>query len=69
VKGNNVEHWLNGSKVLAYELGSDALKEHIAKSKFKGMKSFGVKVASPILLQDHNDEFAFRNIKIRPATK
>ncbi|MGV3531599.1 MAG: 3-keto-disaccharide hydrolase [Chthoniobacteraceae bacterium] len=69
VKGNQVEHWLNGKQVLAYELGSDALKEKIAKSKFKDVKGFGVKTPSPILLQDHNDELAFRNIKIRPLTK
>lgn len=69
VQGNQVEHWLNGKQVLAYELGSDALKAQIAKSKFKGMKEFGVKTKSPILLQDHNDEFAFRNIKIRPMAQ
>ena len=69
MKGNQVEHWLNGKQVLAYELGSDALKEKIAKSKFKDVKGFGVKTPSPILLQDHNDEIAFRNIKIRPLTK
>lgn len=69
VKGNHVEHWLNGKQVLAYELGSDALKEKIAKSKFKDVKGFGVKTPSPILLQDHNDELAFRNIKIRPLSE
>ncbi len=69
VRGNNVEHWLNGKQVLAYEFGSDSLKAGIAKSKFKGMATFGVKTTSPILLQDHNDELAFRNIKVRPVAK
>ena len=69
VKGNHVEHWLNGKQVLAYEFGSEALKEKIAKSKFKSTKGFGEKATSPILLQDHNDELAFRNIKIRTAAK
>ena len=68
VKGNHVEHWLNGKQVLAYELGSEALKRKIARSKFKSTAGFGVKTPSPILLQDHNDELAFRNLKIRPLT-
>jgi hypothetical protein len=36
VRGTHVEHWLNGTKVLAYELGSEPVKDGIEKSKFKG---------------------------------
>lgn len=64
VKGNHVEHWLNGRKVVAYELGSPALKAAIAKSKFKDVAGFGTKMAGHILLQDHGDEVSFRNIRI-----
>ncbi len=63
--GNHVEHWLNGKKVLEYELGSDALKAAIAKSKFKNAPGFGEKISGHIMLTDHGDECAFRNIKIR----
>lgn len=66
VKGNQVEHYLNGSKTVAFEFGSEALKKAIAESKFKNAKGWGEKVSSPILLQDHNEETSFRNIKIRP---
>lgn len=65
VKGNHVEHWLNGAKIVEYEFGSDALKAKIAKSKYKDNKDFGEKRKSPILLQDHGDAVAFRNIRIR----
>jgi Domain of Unknown Function (DUF1080) len=65
VNGNKVEHWLNGAKTVEFELGSDALKTLVAKSKYKNAAGFGVKKAGPILLQDHGDECAFRNIKIR----
>jgi len=68
VKGNKVEHWLNGKKVLAYELGSDELKAAKAKSKFKDEPGWGTKLKGRILLQDHGDEIAFRDIKILVGT-
>lgn len=68
VKGNHVEHWLNGEKVLEYECGSPELKAAIANSKFKNAKGFGEKIKGHIMLTDHSDECWFRNIKIRVLT-
>ena len=65
VRGNRVEHWLNGRNVLTYELGSAAVKAGIEKSKFKGHPGFGEKVAGPIMLTYHQDECWYRNLKIR----
>jgi 3-keto-disaccharide hydrolase len=65
VRGTRVEHWLNGTKVLAYELGSQAVKEGIAKSKFKGHPGFGEKITGHIMLTYHQDECWYRNLKIR----
>jgi hypothetical protein len=65
VKGNHVEHWLNGAKVLEYELGSEEVKAAVANSKFKGVKGFGEKLKGHILLTDHGSEAWFRNIRIR----
>ena len=65
VKGMHVEHWLNGAKVLEYELGSDALKAAIAKSKFKTVEGFGTRFPGRLLLQDHGDEIFIRNLKLR----
>jgi len=65
VKGNHAEHWLNGTKVLEYELGSDAVKAAVAHSKFKNVAGFGARIKGHILLQDHTGEVSFRNIKIR----
>jgi len=65
VKGNHVEHWLNGAKVLEYELGSEQVKAGVASSKFKNVKGFGEKLKGHILLTDHKDEAWFRDIRIR----
>ena len=69
VRGNKVEHWLNGQKVLEYELGSQQVKDGVAKSKFRNVPHFGERVKGHILLTDHGDEATFRNIKIRDYSK
>ncbi len=65
VQGNHVEHWLNGAKVLEYELGGEQVKTGVAASKFKNVAGFGTKLKGHILLTDHQDECWFRNVKIR----
>jgi hypothetical protein len=68
LQGQHVEHWLNGVKLFDYELGSAALKEAVAASKFKNAPGFGDKIQGHIMLTDHQDECWFRNIKIRELT-
>jgi len=68
VKGTHVEHWLNGKRVLQYELGSAELKTAIAKSKFKDIARFGTPVKGHILIQDHGDQVWYRNVRIKPLT-
>jgi len=59
------EHWMNGTKYVQYEIGSAEWNEKVAKSKFGKMASFGKAGKGFICLQDHGNEVAFRNIKIR----
>ncbi len=65
VRGRQVEHWLNGKRTIAYELGSPAVMAAIARSKFRDVKDFGQPLRGHILLQDHGGEVSFKNIKIR----
>jgi len=65
VRGTRIEHWLNGRNVLTYDLGSDAVKAGLAKSKFKGHPGFGEKADGHIMLTYHQDECSYRNLKIR----
>ncbi len=65
VKGNHIEHWLNGVKVVEFDRSSSEFKQRIAQSKFKDIKGFGEAQRGHILLQDHGDLVCFRNIKIR----
>ena len=65
VNGAHVEHWLNDVKVVEYELWSADWKDRVAKSKFKAMPRYGLEKTGYIALQDHGDEVAFRNLKIK----
>jgi Domain of Unknown Function (DUF1080) len=65
VRGSRVEHWLNGVKVVEYELWTDDWKRRVQASKFKDYPTYGRARRGHIGLQDHGDSVAFRNIKIR----
>ena len=65
VKGNHVEHWLNGQKVVEYELMSPDWETRVKQSKFAEWPGYGRAPRGHIALQDHGDRVAYRNIKIR----
>ncbi len=65
VKGNHVEHWLNGVKVVEYELGSPDWEARVKASKFAPHVHYGRNREGYIGLQDHGDRVAYRDIKIR----
>jgi hypothetical protein len=65
-RGNHGEHWLNGEKIVEFEIGSAAFDSAFAKSKYKQYPAwFAVRRKGQIVLQDHGDPVWFRSIKLR----
>ena len=64
-QGNHGEHWLNGIKVLEYDLNTPEMDALIAASKYKNITDFAKKRRGHIVLQDHTNAVWFRHIKIR----
>ena len=60
-----VEHWLNGTKVLSYERGSEDYLRRMSKTKFKDYPDYGQTDQGHILITDHQDRVFFRNMRIR----
>lgn len=65
VKGAHVEHWLNGAKIVEYELWSPEWEKTKSQSKWRDVKPYGMAKAGHIDLQDHGGGVTFKNIKIR----
>lgn len=64
VNGNHVEHWLNGKKVVTYQLSSEEWKERKAKSKWNEAAGYGAAPKGHIAIQDHGSEVWVRNVSI-----
>jgi hypothetical protein len=65
VKDGHVEHWLNGSKIVEYQINSDEWKANKANGKWKDAEQYGTVKKGHIALQDHGSEAWFKNIQIR----
>jgi len=65
VSGPHVEYWMNGGKIVEYELDSPELNALIAASKFNAWPKFAKNTTGYIALQNHGGITWYRNIRIR----
>ncbi|RAJ10486.1 uncharacterized protein DUF1080 [Chitinophaga skermanii] len=65
VNKGHVEHWLNGEKVVEYELWNDEWKKHKSEGKWKDTPSYGSAKKGHIAFQDHGSEIWFKNVKLK----
>ncbi len=65
VRGNHVEHWLNGRETATCELHSADWNARVAGSKFRQWPAYGQAKSGHIGLQEHGGRVELRNIKIR----
>ncbi len=65
VRGNHIEHWLNGKKIVEATIGNDEWEARVRKSKVGSVKDFA-REEGFILLQEHLSEAWFRNLRLTP---
>jgi len=64
-RGKHGEHWLNGAKIVEFDIGTPRMDSLLAASKYHPIPGFAVHRSGHIVLQDHGDEAYYRSIKIR----
>lgn len=69
VKGDKVTHYLNNTKVVEAEIGSEDWNKRLAESKFKDWEKFAKSSTGHICFQDHGDPVRFRNIRIKSLSE
>jgi hypothetical protein len=62
VRGGVVEHWLNGTRVVRYEIAAPEVQKHLRELRKDDRE---ILLQGPLSLQNHSSETWFRNIKVR----
>lgn len=61
VKGNKIEHWLNGQLIVSATVGDEDWQRRVAASKFNDVPDFGLNPRGKLMLTDHGSEVWYRN--------
>ena len=62
--GNRIEHWLNGTRVVEYEIGSTDWLTRVQSSFLRDFPGYGRQPRGHIAVQDHGDRVAYRSVRI-----
>jgi len=65
VNNGHVQHWLNGKKLLDFQMWTDEWKKKKMEGKWKDAPGYGMSKKGHIGLQDHGSEAWFKNLKIK----
>ena len=65
LRGNHGEHWLNGKRIVEYDLGTPRMDSLLKASKYRSIEGFADRRPGHIVLQDHGDAAYYRAIRIR----
>jgi hypothetical protein len=65
VDHGHVEQWINGEKVVEYELGSKEINDLISKSKYRTNPNFAKSTSGHIMFQHHGQKVWLKNIKVK----
>ena len=66
LRGNTIEHYLNGDLVVTKEIGGKEWTDKVAESKFEKWPHFGTQTKGHLVIQDHGDDVWFRSMRIKP---
>jgi hypothetical protein len=61
----HIEHWLNGKKIVEYDLWSEKWKQQKATGKWKDTPGYGMSEKGHFAIQDHGGEVWLRNVVVR----
>ena len=66
VRGNRIEHWLNGLQVVTATVGDAEWQKRISESKFSEYAEFSQQPRGKLMLTDHGSEVWYRNFAFEP---
>ncbi len=65
IRGGKGEHWLNGEKIVEFDMTSADFKARVAASKFNAWPMFAAARRGHIAIQNHGNDVWYKNVKIR----
>ncbi len=65
VNHGHVEQWINGIKVVEYQIGSPQLNELISQSKYKDNPNFAKATSGHLMFQHHGQQVWLKDIRVK----